>query len=301
VTSPTFTILLPVHRPPALLPFAIASVQAQERQDFELFVICDGAPPETAAVARRHAAQDARIRVFEHPKGERHGELYRDQALRSAHGEFVCQIGDDDLWLPNHLGEMSVLLRTFDFGNVSQIFMLADGRIGMRHGDLAHAALRRKMCEERFNMFGPTVAGYRLAAYRSLPVGWSPAPTELPSDLYMWRKFLTRDNLRIGTRIAVSSVQFVASIRREWTLDQRAAEMASWAERLSDAQERDAFCQAVLRKMDRDADLTPAERIHQLERSEARVARLRGKHRAMRSTLSWRLTRPFRKLARLLR
>jgi hypothetical protein len=117
----------------------------------------------------------------------------------------------------------------------------------------------------------------------------------------MWRKFLTRDNLRIGTRIAVSSVQFVASIRREWTLDQRAAEMASWTERLSDAQERDTFCQAVLRKMDRDADLTPAESIHQLERSEARVARLRGKHRAMRSTLSWRLTRPFRKLARLLR
>ena len=46
MTAPTFTILLPVNRPPALLKYAVRSVQAQERQDFELFIICDGAPPE---------------------------------------------------------------------------------------------------------------------------------------------------------------------------------------------------------------------------------------------------------------
>lgn len=298
MTSPAFTILLPVHRPPALLPHAIASVQAQERHDFELFVICDGAPPETAAVARRHAAADARIRVFEHPKGERHGELYRHQALQEARGAFVCQIADDDLWLPNHLGEIAALLRTVDFGNLSQVFVLADGRIRMRHGNLADAGLRRNMLKQAYNMFGPTVAGYRLTAYRSLPVGWSPGPPEVPSDLYMWRKFLARDDLSIGTRIAVSSVKFPAATRRKWTMDRRAAEIASWVERLSDAHERDAFCQEVLRTMDREANLTPIGNKRQLERSKAEVAKLRGKLRAMRSTLSWRLTRPFRGLMR---
>ena len=40
--APTFTILAPVHRPPELLAFAIGSVLNQTRQDFELFIVCDG-------------------------------------------------------------------------------------------------------------------------------------------------------------------------------------------------------------------------------------------------------------------
>jgi hypothetical protein len=34
MTDPAFTILLPVHRPPAMLPLAINSVLAQRRRDF---------------------------------------------------------------------------------------------------------------------------------------------------------------------------------------------------------------------------------------------------------------------------
>ncbi|MGH6830040.1 MAG: glycosyltransferase family 2 protein [Methylocella sp.] len=150
--APTFTILLPVNRPPALLPYAIASVLAQDRQDFELFVICDGAPPETASRAREFAASDARIRVFEHPKGEHHGEAYRPQALGQARGEYVCHIGDDDVWLPNHLTEAAALLREFDFGNLAHVEVLPDGRINVLLGDLANANTRRRM------MGGPSIS-----------------------------------------------------------------------------------------------------------------------------------------------
>src|SRR6202035_4475341 len=86
-SMPRFTVLLPVHRPPALLPFAIETVLAQEVDDFELFVICDGAPAETAACARDYARRDKRVRVFTFAKGERHGEAYRHQALTQAGGE----------------------------------------------------------------------------------------------------------------------------------------------------------------------------------------------------------------------
>jgi glycosyltransferase involved in cell wall biosynthesis len=187
MTDPVFTVLLPVHRPPAMLPFAIESVLAQERQDFELFVICDGAPRATADVARGYAARDPRIRVFEHPKGERYGEAYRHQALQHARGAYVCQLGDDDLWLPNHLGEMGNLLEEVDFGNLPHVEVTPDGRLVLFPGDLADPATRLMMQSRPFNFFGPTASGYRLQAYRTLTVGWSPAPTELATDLFMWR------------------------------------------------------------------------------------------------------------------
>ena len=41
-----------------MLPFAIESVLAQSVHEFELLIICDGAPPETIACARDYAGRD---------------------------------------------------------------------------------------------------------------------------------------------------------------------------------------------------------------------------------------------------
>jgi glycosyltransferase involved in cell wall biosynthesis len=246
MTDPAFTVLLPVHRPPPLLPNAIASVLAQERQDFELFVICDGAPPETAEMARHHAATDGRIRVFEHPKGERNGEIYRHQALQQARGDFVCQLGDDDYWLPNHLSEMAKLLAEFDFGNLSQVEIMPGGIVELLGGDLADPRTRHTMATQPITPCGPTSTGYRLKAYRALPVGWAPAPPDVASDLFMWRKFLAHDGLRFGTRVVVSSVKFSAQFRRGWSLDRRQAEIEDWVPRLSNPHERSLITQAAM-------------------------------------------------------
>lgn len=162
-----------------MLPYAIESVLGQERQDFELLVICDGAPPETAACAQGFAARDPRIKVHVHPKGERYGESYRHEALREAGGQYVCQLGDDDLWLPNHVTEMAVLLQDADFGNLTQIELEGDKPI-IFDGDLADPAARERILTQHFTFFGPTAAGYRLQAYRSLPVGWTPAAPRSP-------------------------------------------------------------------------------------------------------------------------
>src|SRR5262245_9622431 len=99
--SPLFAILLPITRPPAVLPLAIESVLAQTIADFELLVICDGAPPETVACAEDYAGRDPRVKVFAHPKGARHGEAYRHSALATSDARYVAHICDDDLWMPN--------------------------------------------------------------------------------------------------------------------------------------------------------------------------------------------------------
>lgn len=277
MTDPAFTILLPVHRPPAMLPYAIASVLAQRRRDFELFVICDGAPAETAALAHERAAADPRIRVFVHPKGERNGEIYRHQALLEARGRYVCQIADDDLWLPNHLTELARLLRHVHFGHISMVWVQPNGNVNVDPHDLADPAVRHRMLNERWNFFGPTTAGYRLSAYRALPEGWSPAPRDLASDLFMWRKFLARPELRAGTRYGVTSAHFAAPYRHDWSMDQRVAEMRAWAQRLGDPAGRRSFVRKGRAKLEGKIRTPLWWRLsHRLRKLTRRLGRIAG-------------------------
>jgi glycosyltransferase involved in cell wall biosynthesis len=253
MSEPAFTILLPVHRPPALLRYSIDSVLAQERNDFELLVICDGAPQETSAFARHHAAKDARIRVFDHPKGERHGEIYRHHALQTARGRYVCHITDDDLWLPNHLEEAEKLLLDYDFGNLCHVSIHTDGEVRLYLRSLQHDIIRSTMLNEPRNYFGLTAAAYRLSAYRTLPEGWSPAPRDLATDLFMWRKFLRQEGITFGTRIAIANATFPTSDRRDWPIERREAEMAGWSMRLLDPLFRERFNQLAFAVAAREA------------------------------------------------
>ncbi len=219
--------MLPVHRPPAMLPLAIESVLAQTLTDFDLVVICDGAPPETAACARDYAARDPRVRVLDLPKGERHGEAHRHRVLQEAvesERPLVAQLADDDLWFPEHLAELERLLADVDFGNLLQARLTPDGAVALHHGDLADPQARERMRTEPFNFFGPSVAGYRLAAYRRLVHGWEPAPTDVWSDLHMWRAFLDTPGLRLATRFSVQGVSLSAAERTDADLAERAAE-----------------------------------------------------------------------------
>ena len=228
-----FTVLLPVLRPPAMLPYAIESVLAQSMPDFELFVICDGAPPATIACAEEYAARDPRVNCRAFPKGERNGEAHRHTVLMQAGGDHVAQISDDDLWLPNHLEELGRLLQTVDFGHTQVVGVHHDGHFDTNRADLSVAAFReRLLARVKTNRFGPTFAGYRMDAYRRLPEGWAPAPEGIASDLHMWRKFLGSGDIAVGSRMVVTALHFAAVVRGHMSLDERAEEIRRWSERI---------------------------------------------------------------------
>jgi succinoglycan biosynthesis protein ExoW len=225
MSKPRFTVLLPIHRPPNLLPFAIESVRQQVKGDFELFIICDGAPPETARVGRRFADIDQRIQVFDFPKGEGNGESHRHEALRHAMGRYVAQLGDDDLWFPDHLQKIEEILEIVEFGNLLQSEVNSDGSIHVHFDDLSNESTQRRMIHEKYNFFGPTVAGYRLSTYRRLPIGWAPGPADVWSDLHMWRKFLSLPDIRVGTSLCVTSIKFAAYGRSHMSIEEREDEI----------------------------------------------------------------------------
>jgi glycosyltransferase involved in cell wall biosynthesis len=304
-----------------LLPFAIESVLEQSVTDFELLIICDGAPPETVACAKAYAERDARVHVFEFPKGARHGEEHRDRVLNEAMGRYVAQICDDDLWFPNHLEEMERLLTTADFGNLLHVHVRPQGTIEIFPGDLGRPEVRQRMKDERYNFFGLSFAGYRLETYKQLPRGWSPAPPDIWTDLFMWRKFLAKQDLVFGTRAAITALHFAAPERDSWTVDDRRDENCRFLERIRDPRtrkgiEEEAWRSLIARTIELDGVATSRDELKgQLKsvRSELKLLRMsqRGLKirlkqtketlRSMLRSTSWRLTAPLRKLGNLLR
>jgi glycosyltransferase involved in cell wall biosynthesis len=247
--TPRFTILLAINRPPVFLPCSVESVLVQTVKEFELFVVCDGAPVETIDCARDHARRDPRIKVLVFPKGERSGQAHLHNALMVASGRYVAHIEDDDLWFPTHLEELEKLLQIADFGHLMHVWAKPDESIEMLPSDLAIPEFRQRMLDEKFNRFGFSVCGYRLDAYRRLPVGWAPGEKGLWPDLNMWRKFLRRDDLKFGTRIAVTALVLKSGQRTHMSLDERAQECRKWLDRILDERERAKIVESAWRSI----------------------------------------------------
>ncbi len=325
MTTPLFTVLLPVVRTPELLPYAVESVLAQTEPRFELIVIGDGAPPETIACAEEFARRDARVSVRPFPKGERHGEAHRHAVLGSARGSLVAQSADDDLWFPDYLRELAALLAEVDFGNLLTSLLKPDGTVVTLPGDLADPRWRQAMVDRRWTSFGPSTAGYRIEAYRALPVGWSPAPTDMPTDVHMWRKFLSAPGLRVGTRFAVESIGLPTPPRVGHSLAERSAEAAAVSRRIATEEGRRALREAAVHGLQREQadsfwareDLMAAyehtrgayehtrgaygRARAEVERSASVAAAALAEVERLRSSRSWALTAPLRGAAGLVR
>jgi len=245
--TPHATVLVPTHDHAHLIGYSLRSIQEQSFADFELFVVGDGANEETRDVVADLARNDARIHYFSFPKGARNGEAHRDIVLKQARGEIVAYCGDDDIWLSDHLAEMSTLLTRCDFGHLAQVNVHKPGRYVVFRGTMSKPRHRHGMLEKNRCFFGLTVGGHTMAAYRSLPVGWSPAPIGTPTDQNMWRKLLRQPGLRFGGKLKATSIHIVSPQRTDWTRDQRTAELADLFDRRNSPELRDELDAAIRR------------------------------------------------------
>lgn len=232
------TVLIPSHEHGNLLGLAAASALEQSVEDLEVFIVLDGANPETAAVARSLANEDARVRVFVNPKGERHGEAHRHRALAEAQGRIVCYLSDDDLWFPDHVEYLEGLLAGADFAHSVPAVVGVDGNLSTPYiGDLTDRAHREFIMGGR-NFIPLSNGAHTLAAYRSLPEGWTPAPPDLYTDLHMWQKFVAAPELRLTSGGRPTVLHFPSPARRDMSLEERLSELTSWSSQIGDSEER---------------------------------------------------------------
>ena len=110
------TVIIPTHDHGPMLLHSARSALAQTVEEIELFIVGDGVPEVTREIVSE-LKRDERVRFFDHPKGPRHGEIYRHAALQEARGEIVCYLSDDDLCFPEHVACMRRLLSSADFAH----------------------------------------------------------------------------------------------------------------------------------------------------------------------------------------
>ena len=100
--QPLISVILPVYNPP--IPFlmkAIASVQSQTYENWELCIADDASPnPAVRRVLRELAQSDSRIKLVERRENG-HISAASNSAIEIAEGEFIALLDHDDV-LPDH-------------------------------------------------------------------------------------------------------------------------------------------------------------------------------------------------------
>jgi ADP-heptose:LPS heptosyltransferase len=104
--SCTLSVLIPTYNYGRYLPEAIESVLAQDFADFEIIISDDASTDDSAAVIRRYAAKDPRVRGQFHPANLGMVSNW-NWCLEQARGDYIKYLGGDDCLASRHaLGRM---------------------------------------------------------------------------------------------------------------------------------------------------------------------------------------------------
>ncbi|PYE56495.1 glycosyltransferase family 2 protein [Deinococcus yavapaiensis] len=107
--SPLVSVLMPTFKHATFVRRALESLFAQTFEDWELLLIDDGSPDDTAHVVAPHLA-DARVRFhrFEHNVGLGAALNF---ATDLARGRYLAYLPSDDVWYPAHLASLVRVLQ----------------------------------------------------------------------------------------------------------------------------------------------------------------------------------------------
>ena len=107
---PLVRIIMPVFNRASVVRDAIASIYAQQCEDWELVAVDDGSTDDTQSVLQEMAARDSRIRVLHQ---ENQGAATARNVGLEAKGDcdIVAFLDSDDTWEPEHLSESLEVFR----------------------------------------------------------------------------------------------------------------------------------------------------------------------------------------------
>ncbi|MBR1479621.1 MAG: glycosyltransferase family 2 protein [Alphaproteobacteria bacterium] len=103
--SPQISVMMPVYNGAEWLDESIPSVLSQTFRDFELLIVDDVSTDSSFDLMQKYARLDRRIRLFQNEKNIGAGRSL-NFLMTKVIGEYLCFIGQDDLYKTTYLEEM---------------------------------------------------------------------------------------------------------------------------------------------------------------------------------------------------
>jgi len=232
VSGAAAMVVIPTHDHASTLDLAVASALEQTVADLDIVVVGDGVGDDTRAVMDGLCRADARVRFVDRPKGASRNEVARHEVVAAAAAPVVTYLGDDDLFLPDHVETMIGLLAEHDFAHPFPIFVGRDGELMARPTDLSDPRCVAWHLHPQRNTVSLTGAAHTTALYRRLPWGWRPAPPNRWSDHFMWGQIFSVPGVRLATGQRATTIKPPADMRRGMSAAARRNELAGWWARL---------------------------------------------------------------------
>ncbi len=141
-SMPAVSVLMPVFDAARTLSTAVASVQAQTLDAWEIILVDDASTDSSPHLIRKLTASDPRIRSVRLPVNAGPAAA-RNRGLRLARGRWVAPLDADDAYLPDRLETLTALGEEARADLVADNIMLADPVSGRKRG-LAWSAANLK-------------------------------------------------------------------------------------------------------------------------------------------------------------
>ena len=100
--KPLISVIIPVYGVEKYIAQCLESVINQTYKNLEIIVVNDGTKDRSAEIAKKYAAQDSRIKVYDFENGGI--SVARNRGLEIATGDYISYIDSDD-WLDKRMYE----------------------------------------------------------------------------------------------------------------------------------------------------------------------------------------------------
>ena len=259
-------VIIPTHSNAETLPQALRSIQNQSLESLEVQIIADGASAEIIEIAQTFSMKDQRFHLQNHQKSVRRGEEHRHDSILSSPAQFITYLADDDLFLPHHVQYMVENLEGRDFANQRPTFINRHDRIWCMPTDISLESSRTwHLGQQVRNSISLSGVMHTTDSYLRLAEGWAPTPMSFPwTDLYMWQKFLRREDFNFITTPRCTVLKFLGGSNRYD--EQKIEQNQRWFGEMQDPD----WVQKWDRKVERKHQIASAEAFVQLTDSQAK-------------------------------
>ncbi|MCK1284204.1 glycosyltransferase family 2 protein [Bradyrhizobium sp. 44] len=132
--GPSVSVIIPAYNAAGCIGRAIASVQAQTEQDFEIIVVNDCSADDTVAVVSSVAAKDSRIRLVSQDKNGGPSRA-RNRGFAEARGTWLAILDADDAYKRDRLERLTTLAESEALDMIADDITYYDSEADVEFGD----------------------------------------------------------------------------------------------------------------------------------------------------------------------